>query len=410
MESAWYKKIGPGIVIAATGIGAGDLVAASVAGSKYGTVILWSVLIGGLIKYSLNEGIARFQLASGETIVEAIKTRFHRIFGWYFLVYLLIWSFVVGAAMSGATGLAAHAIFPQLSVAWWGVIHALIALIFVFWGNYIWLERGMKFFIALMFIVVISTAFLITPDWSTILAGLLKPSIPEASGTFLLGVIGGVGGSVTLLSYSYWIKEKGWVNANNFGLVKIDLAIAYSLTVLFGIAIIIISAELKPNIVQGNSMVLALAEKVGETTGSTGKWLFLLGFWGAVFSSMLGVWQGVPYIFSDFVSTAASTKKQNGVFYRLFQDKKQSYRLFLFFLALFPLFLLFTNKPVWIIVSYAVIGSFFMPFLAFTLIYLNNKKALIGIFKNNLIVNALLILALVVFGVLLFEEISRFFL
>ncbi|MBN1650578.1 MAG: Nramp family divalent metal transporter [Bacteroidales bacterium] len=409
MDKAWYKNIGPGIVIAATGIGAGDLVAASVAGSKYGTVILWSVLIGGLIKYSLNEGIARYQLATGETIVEAIKQRLHRIFGWYFLVYLLIWSFVVGAAMSGATGLAAHAIFPQLSVAWWGVIHALIALAFVFWGNYIWLERGMKFFIALMFLVVISTAFLISPNWNTILAGLLKPSIPEASGTFLLGVIGGVGGSVTLLSYSYWIKEKGWTKVSSFRFVKIDLAIAYTLTVLFGIAIIIISAELKPNIVQGNSMVLALAEKVGETTGSTGKWLFLLGFWGAVFSSMLGVWQGVPYLFSDFVSTSASSKKQKGFFYRCFQNKKLSYRLFLLFLALFPLFLLFTNKPVWIIVGYAVIGSFFMPFLAFTLIYLNTKKALLGKLRNKPLVNVLLILALLVFGILLYAEIFRLF-
>ena len=67
MEKAWYKKIGPGIVIAATGIGAGDLVAASVVGAKFGTVILWSVLIGGIIKYVLNEGVARWQLASGET-------------------------------------------------------------------------------------------------------------------------------------------------------------------------------------------------------------------------------------------------------------------------------------------------------------------------------------------------------
>ena len=33
MEKAWYQKIGPGIVIAATGIGAVDLIGASVAGS-----------------------------------------------------------------------------------------------------------------------------------------------------------------------------------------------------------------------------------------------------------------------------------------------------------------------------------------------------------------------------------------
>jgi hypothetical protein len=30
--------------------------------------------------------------------------------------------------------------------------------------------------------------------------------------------------------------------------------------------------------------------------------VFLLGFWGAVFSSVLGVWQSAPYLFADFVA------------------------------------------------------------------------------------------------------------
>ncbi len=34
------RELGPGIVIAATGLGAGDLIAASVAGAKYGVAIL----------------------------------------------------------------------------------------------------------------------------------------------------------------------------------------------------------------------------------------------------------------------------------------------------------------------------------------------------------------------------------
>ncbi len=48
-----------------------------------------------------------------------------------FLVYLLVWSFVVGAALSGACGLAAHAIFPFLSVQVWGIIQAIVALVLV---------------------------------------------------------------------------------------------------------------------------------------------------------------------------------------------------------------------------------------------------------------------------------------
>ncbi len=311
--------------------------------------------------------------------------------------------------MSGATGLAAHAMAPQLSVAWWGVIHAFVALAFVFWANYRWLEMGMKFFIALMFAVVIINAFMISPNWESILTGLLTPSIPEASVTLLLGVIGGVGGSVTLLSYGYWIREKGLSKASDFKLIKIDLGIAYFLTVLFGIAIVILSAELKPELMEGNQMVLALADKIGETTGASGKWIFMIGFWGAVFSSMLGVWQGIPYLFSDFVKSAKVDNHKNGYFYRISQNKKQSYRLFLIYLAVLPLILLFTNKPVWIIVTYAVIGSFFMPFLAVALLFLNNQRRLLTKLYNRWYVNGLLIIALLVFGVLLYFEIVRRF-
>ena len=63
----------------------------------------------------------------------------------------------------------------------------------------------------------------------------------------------------------------------------------------------IISAGVAPEVLSGSKMVLAVADEMGATVGDIGRWAFLIGFWGAVFSSMLGVWQGVPYLFADFV-------------------------------------------------------------------------------------------------------------
>ena len=54
------RELGPGIVIAATGLGAGDLIAASVAGAKYGVAILWAAVLGAILKFTLNEGLARW--------------------------------------------------------------------------------------------------------------------------------------------------------------------------------------------------------------------------------------------------------------------------------------------------------------------------------------------------------------
>ena len=38
--------IGPGILVAATGVGAGDLATGALAGGKLGVAVLWAVLIG----------------------------------------------------------------------------------------------------------------------------------------------------------------------------------------------------------------------------------------------------------------------------------------------------------------------------------------------------------------------------
>ena len=62
--SVW-KNIGPGLVVAATGLGAGDIVAAAVAGAQYGTTLGWVALAGALLKFCLNEGIGRWQLVTG---------------------------------------------------------------------------------------------------------------------------------------------------------------------------------------------------------------------------------------------------------------------------------------------------------------------------------------------------------
>src|SRR4029453_17058523 len=60
----------PGLIVAAAGIGSGDVVSAPVGGAKYGVVLLWGVALGAFFKFVLTEGIARWQLATGKTVVE----------------------------------------------------------------------------------------------------------------------------------------------------------------------------------------------------------------------------------------------------------------------------------------------------------------------------------------------------
>ncbi len=398
------RAIGPGIIIAATGVGAGDLVAAAVCGAIFGTRVLWAVLAGALLKFALNEGLARWQLATGTTLLEGWAHRLPRLFFLGFLAYLFLWSFVVAGALMAACGLAANALCPSLTVAAWGALHSLAALLLVLLGRYQLLERLMKGLIALMFLVVMVCAVLTAPGWREILSGLL-PVIPAGRAALVVGLIGGVGGSVTLLSYGYWIRERGWRGPERLGLSRIDLGVAYLLTGLFGMAVVVVAAGVRPEVATGSGMVLGLAERVGAAVGPVGRWSFLLGFWGAVFSSMLGVWQGVPYIFADSVNILRSRSGQGDTVVPL--DRSPAYRAWLVYLALPPMVLLLAAKPVWLVMAYAVSGALFMPVLAATLLILNNRQGWIGRWRNGPAGNILIILALLLFGVLLLQELLR---
>ena len=402
------KMIGPGIAVAATGVGAGDMVAAAVSGAKYGTIILWAAVFGAIIKFSLNEGIARWQLATQQTILEGWAEKFGRWVSIGFGVYLVLWSFIVAGALISACGLAAHAMFPQLPVAVWGIIHSIAAVFLIYLGRYLLFESMMKTFIGLMFIIVLTCAVLVNPDWTSIIPSIALPRIPEGSGKFLLGVIGGVGGSVSLLNYSYWIRERKWEGKKYKKTIEWDLGIAYSLTGLFGVAVMIIAAGVSPEIIMGNNMVLAIAGRLETVSGLFGKWVFLFGFWGAVFSSMLGVWQGVPYIFTDFMQIQNRQRKGVTLATKVESDSLY-YKGFLLFLAFPPMLLLLFDKPVWIVVIYSIAGAMFMPFLAISLLYMNNREKWVGNLKNRWYTNALLIISLVVFGYLCLAEFIELF-
>lgn len=403
------NQIGPGFLVAATGIGAGDMVAATVAGAKFGTVILWVVVVGAIFKYVLNEGIARWQLSSGTTIVQGWLHKFHPLIGYYYVTYLFLWTFIVAGALIAACGLVAHTIFPSLSIQTWGIIHSIAGLILVGFGSYRILENVMKFFISVMFITIIINTFLMDIDWRTVLPSFVIPSVPEGSIKLLLGVVGGIGGSLTVLCYSYWLKEKCWTKPSDLPKARKDLSFAYILTALFGSAILILSASVDPEVMSGNQIVIGLANKLGETSGIIGRWIFLIGFWGAVFSSLLGVWDGVPYLFHDYVITKRSKNKSVLPYTDDIEVKKSNiYILYLVYMSTVPLVLLFLAKPVWIIILYSISGAFFMPFLAVMLLAMNTKLKWVHKNKNSVLTNSILVIILLLFVYLLFIKISEY--
>ena len=396
---SWLTILAPGILVATTGVGAGDLLTASIAGSKAGVAILWAAVAGSIMKWTLNEGIARWQMATGTTLLDGWVTRLGRWIQWVFLAYFILWSFFVGGALVTACGVAASAMIPLgdpvASKNIWSIVHSLAGLALVWFGGFALFERLMEAFIAVKFVAVLITAVVLVQDWRTVLVGLTVPRIPAGTLPWMLGVLGGVGGTVTLLSYGYWIREKGRSGEEGARICRIDLGVCYILTAIFGVSMIIIGSRIQ---LDGAGIRLAgqLADQLALVLGPWGRWIFLLGFWGAVFSSLLGVWQSAPYLMADFLRLRSGT----GASSEEAIDLKQTvaYRAFLIALAIVPL------ANLWLTVervqlAYAVMGATFMPLLAVTLLILNNQRRWVGErFRNGWSINAILVLTVLLFA------------
>ena len=184
MPTMWFSAIAPGILIAATGVGAGDLLTAALGGSAVGVVIAWAACAGAVLKWFLNEGIARWQMATGTTLLEGWLTHLGPWIAWVFLIYLLVWSFFTGGALVTACGVAGTAMWPLgddpgISKMIWGVLHSMAGLLLVFFGGFKLFAKLMSVCIGVMFVTVILTAILIRPDFGALANALVWPSIPK---------------------------------------------------------------------------------------------------------------------------------------------------------------------------------------------------------------------------------------
>ena len=142
-KSSW-TYIGPGIVVAATGVGAGDLVATLIAGSKFGYTLMWAAVIGCVVKISLAEAAGRWHLATGRTLFDGWRS----LGSWttaYFSVYVVVWGFVYGATAMSSSALPIVALFPDgPGLRVWAVVTGLIGLVFVWFNQYAVFEQVMK--------------------------------------------------------------------------------------------------------------------------------------------------------------------------------------------------------------------------------------------------------------------------
>ena len=348
---ARIRQIGPGLLAAAAGVGAGDLVATMIAGAEYGTALLWAAVLGTILKLALAEGVGRWHLASGSTLLDGWR----RLGYWatvFFGVYIVIWGFVYGATAMSAVGLPLNALFGGLSVRYWAMIAGVVGLVLVWAQRYQMFEKLMTVLVLVKFVTVVSVAVLVSPDLVA-LAGGLVPRLPEGSVINVLGLIGGVGGTITMAAYGYWMMAKGWKGTGWLSMMRLDNAVGYVMTGIFVVAMLVVGSEilLGQDITSGDSGLLTLGTELGERYGEWARLLFLIGFLAVTSSSLLGVWNGVSLLFHDWTRTirlphGTRADDASAEYRPADAERSPAFRGYVLWLTLPPMALLFLRQAV----------------------------------------------------------------
>src|SRR5436309_15211606 len=115
------RQIGPGLILAASIVGTGELINTTSLGAKAGFSLLWLILLSCVIKVFVQVEMGRYAITHGKTSLAAFDTLPGPRLGaswlcWLWLVMTLATQAQI-AAMEGTVGQAAHMAFPGASEA-----------------------------------------------------------------------------------------------------------------------------------------------------------------------------------------------------------------------------------------------------------------------------------------------------
>ncbi len=113
------RQIGPGLILAASIVGTGELINTTELGARAGFALLWLILLSCVIKVFVQVELGRYAITHGKTTLAVFDTLPGPRLGaswicWLWLIMMLTTQAQI-ASMEGTVGHAAHMAFPRAS-------------------------------------------------------------------------------------------------------------------------------------------------------------------------------------------------------------------------------------------------------------------------------------------------------
>jgi len=390
-----FKNIGPATLIAAAFIGPGTVTLCSIAGVNFGYNLLWAMLLSMVATIVLQEMAARLgvvtQKGLSEVLREEIKNPFFKIVS----AILIISAIVIGNAAyeagnisGGVLGLSTivpenNFIIGSYTINYLNLLIGAVAFILLYIGNYKVLERSLIVLVILMSVSFVLTAVITKPNIVSIFKGIFIPKFPENSLLTIIGLVGTTVVPYNLFLHAALVKEK-WHNKSDLPLVRKDTIIAVIVGGLVSMAIIISASA--SNLTSINSAV-DLAKGLEPLYGQAAKYFLAIGLFAAGITSAITAPLAAAYVVKGIFGWNDGLKS------------KKFKAVWMFILFLGVLFSSLKIKPIEIIKFAQITNGILLPIISGFLLWIMNKKIVLGKYSNNITQNifGFIILVLTIF-------------
>ncbi|MEJ3654183.1 Nramp family divalent metal transporter [Actinomycetes bacterium KLBMP 9759] len=322
---ASFRYLGPGLILSASIVGSGELIATTTLGAQAGFVLLWMVIISTLVKVALQVELARWTIATGKPALTGYNEVPPKIgsLGWVNVLWLLLAlsKLLQVAGIIGGAAVAFSIMFPIggdplgfTSLVSWTVFLVVASIALLYSNKYSLIERGAVLLVVVFTFVTILIALGLpfTPfayGGDDVLSGLtfLIPAGTVGAAVAMFGITGVGADEITF--YTYWCLEKGyarWTGPNDGseewarrarGWIRVmykDVFVSWVIYTFGTLAFYLMGAAvLAPQglVPQGNGMITTLSRIYTDTLGEWASILFLIGAIAVLGSTM---WAAIP--------------------------------------------------------------------------------------------------------------------
>lgn len=388
-------SIGPGIFCIGYTVGTGSVTSMAKAGSQFGMQLLWVLFLSCLFAWVMMEAYGRYAIVTGQTSIYSFKTK---IKGGKTLAIIVVTGIVIAQwnSLTGILGLSASALYevavlfvPSLpSESYWAVLGIAIVLIVTMYallwvGQYSFFEKVLIVFVTLMGISFIISMFVVLPDPMDIVGGL-KPTIPAVPGGKLLvaAFVGTTMAAPTFVVRPLLLRGKGWTKANT---KEQSTDALFSAVLMFVINLSIMAAAAGSLFVEGKTIerVLDMVYTLEPIAGKFAVALFMTGALSAGLSSIFPILMVAPLLIADYKEGVLDTTSKR-------------FKILTGIACVFGLTVpILGANPILAQIMTQVAAVFILPVVIGCILYLINRRDLMGEHKAGLLLNAGLLAAFI---------------